>query len=124
PPVTLLHDNGNVGGKLNGSSIPANGNGIGARDGRTLRRASTSPPAGDGTDNNSAQHAGYYKFEAAPTVDVSNDQNSEQAKPEQAIGEKQSATFTAIRSSSSHTGNNGHDGTGRIRSWNDGSGGK
>jgi hypothetical protein len=76
PPVTLLHDNGNVGGKLNGSSIPANGNGIGARDGRTLHCASTSP-AGDGTDNGNAQNAGYYKFEPAPTVDVSNDHHSE-----------------------------------------------
>jgi glycosyltransferase involved in cell wall biosynthesis len=122
PTVTLLHDNGNVGGKLNGSSIPANGNGIAARDGRTLRRARTSA-AGDGTDNDSAQQAGYYKFETAPTVDISSDHNSEQAKPEQAIGEKESATFTAIRSSSP-TGSNGHDGTGRIPSWNDGSGGK
>jgi len=122
PTVTLLHDNGNVGGKLNGSSIPANGNGIAARDGRTLGRARTSA-AGDGTDNDSAQQAGYYKFETAPTVDISSDHNSEQAKPEQAIGEKESATFTAIRSSSP-TGSNGHDGTGRIPSWNDGSGGK
>jgi len=118
PPVTLLHDNGNVRGKLNGSSIPANGNGIGARDGRTLPRASASP-AGDGTGNDSAQNACYYKFQRAPTVD-SNDHHSKQAKPEQAIGEKESASFTVIQSS--QTGSNGQDGTGRIRSWSDGSG--
>src|SRR5246127_1466558 len=118
PPVTLLHDNGNVRGKLNGSSIPANGNGIGARDGRTLPRASASP-AGDGTGNDSAQNACYYKFQRAPTVD-SNDHHSKQAKPEQAIGEKESASFTVIQSS--QTGSNGQEGTGRIRSWSDGSG--
>lgn len=120
PPVTLLHDNGHVGGKLNGSSIPANGNGLAARDGRTLHRASTSA-AGDGTDNGSAQNAGYYKCERASTVDVSNNHHTEQAEPEQAIGEKDSASFSVIRGSSS-TGSNGQDGTGRIRSWNEGSG--
>jgi hypothetical protein len=119
PPVTLLHDNGNVGGKLNGSSIPANGNGIAARDGRTLRRASTSA-ARDGTDNASTEDAGYYKFERAPTVDVSNHHHSGQAEPKQAIGEKESASFGMIRGSSA--GSNGQDGTGRIRPWNDGSG--
>ena len=114
PPLTLLHDNGQVGGKLNGSSVPANGNGIAARDGRTLPRACTSA-AGDGTDNGSAQNAGYYMFERAPTVDVSNHHRTEQAEPEQTIGEKESASFRVIRGSTD-TGSNGQDGTGRMRS--------
>jgi hypothetical protein len=121
PPLSLLHDNGNGGGKLDRPGIPANGNGVAARDGRTLSRAVTSA-AGDGADNGNAQNAGHYQFERAPTIDVSNEHHAQQAKPEHAIGEKESTSFTVIRGSPLASGTNGQDGTGRSPSWNDRSG--
>ncbi len=118
PPLTLLHNNGNGGGKLDRSGIPANGNGVAARDGRTLSRAVTSA-AGDGADNGNAQNAGHYQFDHAPAIDVPNEHHAQQAEPEHAIGEKESTSFTVIRGSTLTSGTNGQDGTGRTRSWND-----
>jgi hypothetical protein len=121
PPLTLLHDNGNGGGKLDRSGIPANGNGVAARDGRTLSRAVTSA-AGEGADNGNGQNAGHYQFDHAPAIDVSNEHHAQQAEPEHAVGEKESTSFTVIRGSTITSGANGQDGTGRTRAWNDRSG--
>ena len=118
PPLTLLHNNGNGGGKLDRSGIPANGNGVAARDGRTLSRAVTSA-AGNGADNGNGHNAGYYQVDHAPAIDVPNEHHAQQAGPEHAIGEKESTSFTVIRGSTLTSGTDGQDGTGRTRSWND-----
>jgi len=118
PPLSLLHNNGNGGGKLDRSGIPANGNGVAARDGGTLSRAVTSA-AGKGADNGNAQKAGHYQFDRAPAIDLSNEHHAQQTESEHAIGEKESTSFTVIPGSTVTSGTNGQDGTGRTRSWND-----
>jgi len=118
PPLHLLHNNGNGGGKLDRSGIPANGNGVAARDGRTLSRAVT-PAAGDGANNGNAQNAGRYQFDGAPAIHVPNEHHAQQAEPEHPIGEKESTSFTVIRDSTLTSGTNGQDGTGRTPAWND-----
>jgi glycosyltransferase involved in cell wall biosynthesis len=118
PPITLLHNNGNGSGKLDGSGIPANGNGVAARDGRTLNRA-VSSAAAEGADHSNGQNAAQHKFDRAPTIDVSNKHHTEQPESEHVSGNREGTTFTVIPSGNRRIVSNGQDGTGRTGSWND-----
>ncbi|MBZ5687821.1 MAG: glycosyltransferase [Acidobacteriia bacterium] len=118
PLFTLLHDNGNGGGNMGGSGIPANGDGVAARSGKALSSAVISA-AGKGADNGNTYHAGAYELEGAPAIDLPNQQHTEQTEPEQAIGEKKAASFAVIRGGTGSVGSNGQNGTGGAHSWND-----
>ena len=116
--LNLLHNNGNGGGKLDGSGIPTNGNGVAARDGRT-RNHSVSTAAGEGTDDGNAQNASPYQFDRAPAIDVSNEHHSEQPESEHPSGEGEGTRFTVIRAGNRRIVSNGQDGADGTRSWND-----
>jgi hypothetical protein len=108
PSITLLHNNRNGGGKLDGSGIPANGNGVAARDGRTLGR-SVSSAAREGADDGNAQNAAQYKFDRAPAIDVSNKHHAEQPESEHASGKMEGTSFTAIPGGNRRIVSNGQD---------------
>jgi glycosyltransferase involved in cell wall biosynthesis len=108
PSITLLHNNRNGGGKLDGSGIPANGNGVAARDGRTLSR-SVSSAAREGADDGNAQNAAQYKFDRAPAIDVSNKHHAEQPESEHASGKMEGTSFTAIPGGNRRIVSNGQD---------------
>jgi glycosyltransferase involved in cell wall biosynthesis len=110
PPGSLLNRNGNGRGKLNGSSIPVNGDDVGLLGTDAIGRAISVAPARQSAKNNGNHGAGPERLDHSPAIDLATEKNPEHAEADQPIGEKETPSLASVRSSGYGSGTDSEEG--------------